>query len=72
MPHFFYEYEVLKQIREFEVLDRRLEHCGWYRGHETGLKAPGWRFRMGETLIRFGCWLQGKGETEGLALSRKP
>lgn len=59
MTDFFYEYEVSKKIREIEALDRRLEKWGWYRrGHHVPEK-PGWRFRLGATLVRAGCWLQG-------------
>jgi len=72
MTDFFYEYEASKQFRELEALDRRLEHWGWYRRHETGSAAPGWRVRVGEALIGLGFWLQGRGEAEGLGVPGKP
>ncbi len=66
MTDFFYEYEVSKQFRELEALDRRLERWGWFRGHEIGSAPAGWRFRIGRALIHLGCWLQG---TEALKAS---
>lgn len=64
MTDFFYEYEVSKQIRELEALDRRLEHWGWYRGRKIGSAREGWRFRIGEALVHLGYWLQGRGHDE--------
>lgn len=70
MTDFFYEYEASKQFRELEALDRRLEHWGWYRRHETGSAAPGRRFRVGEALIYLGCWLQGRGGLAGVGVCK--
>jgi hypothetical protein len=72
MTHLFTEYEVSKQIRELEALDRRLEHRGWHRGREAGPPAPAWRVRVGEALIGLGFWLQGRGKAEGLGVPGKP
>jgi len=72
MTSFFTEYEVGERLRELEALDRKLERWGWFRRHETVSAAPGWRFRMGEALIRLGGWLQGRTDAETAVISGKP
>ena len=72
MTSFFTEYEVGERLRELEALDRKLERWGWFRRHENRPPDPGWRFRLGEVLIRLGCRLQGRRGAEGLAVSGKP
>jgi hypothetical protein len=72
MTSFFTEYEVGERLRELEALDRRLERWGWFWRHENRPPDTGWRFRMGEALIRLGRRLQGSRGAEGLAVSGKP
>jgi hypothetical protein len=61
MTSFFTEYDVGERLRELEALDRRLERWGWFRRHENRPPDTGWRFRMGEALIRLGNRLQERG-----------
>jgi hypothetical protein len=72
MTYFFDEYQVRERLRELQALDRRLERWGWFRQHKTAPRAVGWRFRLGERLVRLGFRLQGRREAEGLAGSGKP
>lgn len=66
MTILFYEYEALKQMRELEAIDRRLEHWGWHRRHEAGSLPAGWRLRVGRALINLGCWLQERERAEAV------
>jgi len=71
MTILYYEYELLKHMRELEARDRRLEHWGWYRRHETGPLPAEWRLRVGRALIHLGCWLEGREHAEALGGSGK-
>ena len=69
MTILYYEYEALRQMRELEALDRRMEQWGWYRRHETGSLSAGWRLRVGRVLIGFGYWLQEREHAETVGIS---
>jgi hypothetical protein len=60
MTDFLDEYRIRERLRELEALDRRLERWGWFRRHGTAPSVPGWRFRLGERLVRLGFRLQGR------------
>ncbi len=64
MTTFFHEHRLQEQFRELSTRDRQLEHWGWYRRHEYRPQEAGWQFRIGETLIRLGCWLQGRRDAQ--------
>jgi hypothetical protein len=58
MTTYYHEYRLREQFRALAALDRQLAHWGWFRRNEGRPPKSGWRFRIGEALIRLGCWLQ--------------
>jgi hypothetical protein len=64
MDDFVADYTLREQFRKVAALDRQLTHWGWYRRHEHRPRKSGWRFRIGEALIRLGCWLQERGPVQ--------
>jgi len=69
MNDFVADYTLREQFRELAARDRQLTHWGWYRRHEHRSRKRGWRFRMGEALIRLGCWLQNRGPVQAAGTS---
>jgi hypothetical protein len=72
MTFLFTEYEVGERLRELDALDRRLERWGWFRRHENRPPDTGWRFRVGEALIRLGNRLQERGGARAERTFGKP
>jgi hypothetical protein len=58
MTTFYHEYRLQEQFREVTERDRQLTRWGWFRRNEGRPPKSGWRFRIGEALIRLGCRLQ--------------
>jgi hypothetical protein len=71
MTTFFHEHGLQEQFRELSARDRQLEHWGWFRRHEHRPQEAGWRFQVGEAMIRLGCWLQGRGGAQPARTSGK-
>jgi hypothetical protein len=61
MDDYSADYTLREQCRKAAALDRQLTHCGWFRRNEHRPRRGGWRFRIGEALIRLGCRLQNRG-----------
>jgi len=72
MTYFFDEFQIRERLRELQELDRRMERWGWFRWQETAPRGPGWRFRLGEGLVRLGFRLQGRSEAKGSVISEEP
>ncbi len=68
MRNAFIEYEVSRQHRDLEGIDRQLERWGWFRRGESLPPASGWKVRLGRTLVRLGRRLEGKGEEREVAV----
>jgi hypothetical protein len=64
MDDHFADYILREQFREVAALDRQLTHWGWFRRHEHRPRKIGWRFRVGDALIRLGCRLQNRGSVQ--------
>jgi hypothetical protein len=64
MDDYSADYTLREQFRKVAALDRQLTRWGWFRRHEHRPRKTEWRFRIGEALIRLGCWLQERGSTQ--------
>ena len=64
MNDFFTDYTLWEQFRELAARDRQLTRLGWYRRHEHRPRTGGWRFRIGEALVRLGTRLQYRGPVQ--------
>ena len=71
MTTFLYEYTVREQFREMAAQDRQLTRWGWFRRSEHRPRQSGWRFRIGEALIRLGCRLQHRRRVQPAGTSGK-
>jgi hypothetical protein len=69
MNDFFSDYILREHFRELAACDRQLTRWGWFWRHEHRPRKTEWRFRLGEALIRLGCWLQERGSTEPAGIS---
>ncbi len=58
MTTFFQEQALREQFREMAAQDRQLTRWGWFQRPEHRPRGTGWRFLLGEGLVRLGCWLQ--------------
>jgi hypothetical protein len=59
MNEYFYEHIVREQFRTAAALDQQLTRWGWFARNAHQPRASAWRVRVGQILIRLGCWLQG-------------
>ena len=59
MNEYFYEHIVREQFRTLAALDQQLTRWGWFERNAQQPRANAWRVRVGQKLIRLGCWLQG-------------
>jgi hypothetical protein len=59
MNEYFYEHIVRERFRTLAARDRQLTRWGWFERHAHQPRASAWRVRVGQKLIRLGCWLQG-------------
>jgi len=59
MNEYYYEFAVREHFRELAALDQQLTRWGWFERNAQQPRASAWRVRIGQKLIRLGCWLQG-------------
>jgi hypothetical protein len=64
MDDYSADYILREQFRKAAALDRQLTRWGWFQHHEHRPRKAEWRFRIGEALIRLGCWLQNRGPVQ--------
>ena len=64
MIDYFYEHTVREQFRKLAALDQELTCWRWFQRNEYRTLKRGWRVRIGQGLIRVGCWLQKWGSTQ--------
>ena len=72
MDDFLSDYTVREQFREMAALDQQLTRWGWFRRQQHRPRKSGWRFRMGQALIRAGCRLQNRGSVQPAGTAGKP
>jgi hypothetical protein len=60
MDDYSADYTLREQFRKVAALDRQLTRWGWFRRNEHRPRKAEWRIRIGEALIRLGCWVQGE------------
>jgi hypothetical protein len=64
MDDYSADYILREQFRKAAALDRQLTRWGWFQCHEHRPRKIGWRFRIGEALVRLGSRLQNRGPVQ--------
>ena len=64
MIEYFHAHAVREHFRKMTRLDRQLTRWRWFQRNEHRPRRSEWRIRVGQGLIRLGCWLQGHGGTQ--------